>query len=640
VPDDQDRANSEARREDRSSEADALPPNAIRSQLDKILSSPSFVNSPQLCRFLRFVVEQEITGRGDQVKEYVVGIEVLGKDEAFDPRIDTGVRTEARRLRRKLTEYYQTAGLTGTIEIDLPKGSYRPVFRMRTAAAPPPAEPPVTAAAVPAKSRRAWLAAACLPIAGLVIFWPSARVRAPEPRDSSQPSIAVLPLENLSADPEQEYFSDGMTDALITSLTGIHGLRVISRTSVLQYKRVKKPLPEIARQLGVDYVVEGTVLRVGERVRITTQLIAARNERHLWADAFDRDRGDILLLQSELARTIAGQIDSRIMPKEPPLPRAAPISPEAQDDYLRGRYNWDTRRQDELVKSVEYFERAIAKEPRYALAYAGLSDSLSVLSGRATGPDRKRLLDQAREAAKKAIALDDRLSDAHASLAVSSWDWNWEESEREFRRALELSPGNATAHHWYAELLACTGRVDEALIEARRAVELNPLSPSPNETLGGILYTGRQYDRAIQHLQRAIQAFPDFVPNYAMLGLAYEAKGMHKEAIDVLEKGLKLTGGAPTLAVLLAHAHAGAGDKSQAGQLLKEFSNRKDITPIAFAVAYMDVGDKDRAFEWFGKGVEEHSMFIDELKVEPMYDSLRSDPRFTALLRKMRLISP
>ena len=495
-------------------------------------------------------------------------------------------------------------------------------------------------AAVPAKFRRAWLAAACLPIAALVIFWSRRAPERPSPRDSEQPSIAVLPLENLSADPEQEYFSDGMTDALITSLTGIHGLRVISRTSVLQYKRVKKPLPEIARQLGVDYIVEGTVLRAGERVRITTQLIAARNERHLWADAFERDRGDILLLQSELARTIAGQIDARIIPKEPPLPRAAPISPDAQDDYLRGRYNWDTRRQDELVKSVDYFERAIAKEPRYALAYAGLSDSLSVLSGRATGPDRKRLLDQAREAAKKAIALDDRLSDAHASLAVSSWDWNWEESEREFRRALELSPGNATAHHWYAELLACTGRVDEALIEARRAVELNPLSPSPNETLGGILYTGRQYDRAIQHLQRAIQAFPDFVQNYAMLGLAYEAKGMHKEAIDVLEKAMKLTGGAPTLAALLAHAHAGAGDKSQAQQLLKEFSKRKDITPIAFAVAYMDVGDKDRAFEWFEKGVDEHSMFIDELKVEPMYDSLRSDPRFTALLRKMRLISP
>lgn len=289
------------------------------------------------------------------------------------------------------------------------------------------------------------------------------------------------------------------------------------------------------------------------------------------------------------------------------------------------------------MKSVEYFQRAIAKEPGYALAYAGLSDSYSVLSGRTTGPDRKDLLERARGAAKKAIALDDSLGEAHAGLAVSSWDWTWQEDEREFRRAIELSPGYATAHQWYAGLLTECGRVEEGLAEARRAVELDPLSPSVNQTLGWALYMARQYDRAIQQFQHAIEAFPDFTQSYASLGLAYEAKGMHREAIAVLETLMKLTGGAPPAAALLAHAHAGEGDRSEARRRLDEFKKRKDVTPILFALLSVDVGDKTGAFEWFAKGVEQRSMFIDEVKVEPMYDSLHSDPRFATLLKKMNL---
>ena len=269
-----------------------------------------------------------ISGRGDQVKEYLVGTEVLGKNEGFDPRIDTGVRTEARRLRRKLAEYYQTEDLTGTIEIDLPKrklsagfsSSYRynPAFSRATGPGMPPRLAKLSKRVMCSwqrplfADRRTW-----------VMFWLASHGTAPRAVASpEQPRSPCCRSRICRSDPEQEYFSDGMTDALITSLTGMNGLRVISRTSVLQYKRVKKPLPEIARQLGVDYIVEGTVLRAGDRVRITTQLIAARNERHLWADAFERDRGDVLLLQSELARTIAGQIDARIIPKEPSRPAA------------------------------------------------------------------------------------------------------------------------------------------------------------------------------------------------------------------------------------------------------------------------------------------------------------------------------
>ncbi|MBZ5620875.1 MAG: tetratricopeptide repeat protein [Acidobacteriia bacterium] len=630
---DQGGASRDQQRQGRSAATEGLPPDAVRNQLDKIFSSQAFGNSPQLCRFLRFVADQEIGGQGDQLKEYLVGVEVFRKDQSFDPRLDTVVRTEARRLRRKLTEYYQTEGLTDTIEIDLPKGSYRPVFRAR------PGMPQARVGrSAGLRSRGRFLAAGVfLAVAGVATYWLSTRATEPGPGHRSLHSIAVLPLENLSADPEQEYFSDGMTDALITDLAKLNSLRVISRTSVLQYKRVKRPLPEIARQLGVDYVVEGTVLGAGERVRINAQLIAVRNEHLLWADIYERDRGDALALQGELARAIARQISIHVTPQEQARLGSRSISPEAQDDYLKGRFNWHTRDQDRLMKSVEYFQRAIAKEPGYALAYAGLSDSYSVLSGRTTGPDRKDLLERARGAAKKAIALDDSLGEAHAGLAVSSWDWTWQEDEREFRRAIELSPGYATAHQWYAGLLTECGRVEEGLAEARRAVELDPLSPSVNQTLGWALYMARQYDRAIQQFQHAIEAFPDFTQSYASLGLAYEAKGMHREAIAVLETLMKLTGGAPPAAALLAHAHAGEGDRSEARRRLDEFKKRKDVTPILFALLSVDVGDKTGAFEWFAKGVEQRSMFIDEVKVEPMYDSLHSDPRFATLLKKMNL---
>jgi TolB-like protein/Tfp pilus assembly protein PilF len=542
------------------------------------------------------------------------------------------VRTEARRLRNKLAEYYANEGLTDSLVIELPKGSYRPVFRQRSA-------PTKTSSNSPAVSHahgKLLAAGLVLVLAGGAVYWLSTR-GTPNRDHTSLPSLAVLPLENLSADAEQEYFSDGLTDQLITDLAKLRGLRVISRTSVLSYKRVKRPLPEIARQLGVDYVVEGTILGSGERVRITAQLIEVKNEHHLWADTFERDRRDALALQGEVARTIASQIHIHVTPQEDARLSRVPVAPQAQDDYLRGRFNWHTRRPDLLLKSLDYFQQAIAKQPDYALAYAGLSDSYSVLSGRATGPERKDLLDQARDAAKKALELNDGLGEAHAALAVSSWDWTWKENERQFKRAIALSPGYGTAHQWYAGLLIETGRLDEGLAEARRAVELDPLSPSVNQTLGWALYIARQYDRSIEHSRQAVEAFPDFVQAYATLGMAYEAKGMHRESEEILQKALQLSGGAPTIAALFAHTRAGAGDTGETRRLLQEFKQRGGITPVVLALLYMDNGDHDHAFEWLETGVREHSMFIEEVTCDPLYDRLHSDPRFPALLRKMNL---
>ena len=604
---------------------------AVRNHLEKILSSKAFVPSPQLCRFLRFVVEQEAGGQGGQLKEYLLGVEVFHRDQSFDPRIDTVVRTEARRLRQKLTEYYQDEGLSDAVKIELPKGGYCPIFHLL--AAPPVAA--VLPPPVPAGRKGVIAVVATLAIAVIVGYWLWARSRDAGPV-SSRPSIAVLPLENLSADPEQEYFSDGMTDALITDLAKIGGLIVKSRTSTLQFKKTRKPMAEIGQLLGVEYLVEGTILRAGDRVRITAQLIAVPKERHVWAESYQRT-GDILALQSEIAREIAGQVNVRLTPQEQARLIPRPVSPEAHDLYLKGRFSWHTRDPDRLRQSVEYFNQAIGKEPRYALAYAGLADSYSVLMGRSNGSSRQDLEARSCEAARKAIELDDSLGEAHASLGACADAWDWQNQEREFRRALELSPGYPTAHSWYGQLLTNTGRAEQGLTETRRFAELDPASVSANGALGWALYMARQYDQAIRQLQQTIEAFPEHTQSYSNLGMAYSAKGMHREAIDVLERAVKLAGGAPPVAALLAHAQARAGDRKPAERLLDEFKKHQGVTPIAMALVYMDLGDRDHAFEWFGKGVEQRSMYIRELKTEPMFDSLHADPRFTTLLKKMNL---
>jgi TolB-like protein/tetratricopeptide (TPR) repeat protein len=558
----------------------------------------------------------------------VVAVEVFRKEESFDPRTDTVVRAEARRLRHKLAEYYQNEGQNDSIEIELPKGGYCPVFRQRVVAAPPiaPERRP---------RRRTWLWASVGAAAMIAIVYGSwIRTRGLSPGEP--PSIAILPLENLSGDPDQEYFSDGMTDALITDLAKIGDLRVISRTSVLQFKRSKKTIPEIASQLKVKYVLEGTIAASVERVRVTAQLIAAPADRHLWAESYERPRGDILRLQGELAMAIAGRVHARITPEEHARMGVGAVNPVAVDSYLRGRFNWHTRDDQRLWKSIEDFNQALSREPRYALAYAGLSDSYSVLAGRSVGQERREREQRSCAAAAKAIELDDSLGEAHASLGACADQWKWQEREREFRRAIQLSPSYATAHQWYATLLTDTGRLEQGTAEARRAVELDPLSPSPGNTFGWALYMERQYDRAIEQYRQTVEVFPSYVQAYTNLGIAYCAKGMYAEAIRTLKEAVRIAGGAPPVSALLAHAHAVTGDKTEAERLLKEWK-REEITPIVFALLYLDIGDKDHAFQWLDRGIAQRSMYMDELKVEPMFDRLHSDPRFPALLRKMNL---
>jgi len=464
-----------------------------------------------------------------------------------------------------------------------------------------------------------------------------ARRAVPLPRIES---LAVLPLANLSGDPEQEYFVDGMTDELIADLGQIEALRVISRTSVMQYKGVKKPLPQIARELNVDAVIEGSVLRSGDRVRITAQLIQAVTDKHLWAKSYERDLRDVLALQSEVAGAIANEIKIKLTPQEQArLASARPVNPEAHEAYLKGRYYWNLRTEEGLKKSSEYFQQAIEKDPGYALAYAGLADTYGVVATwNVMAP--KEAYPRAKAAAFKALEMDETLAEAHALLgsAREEYDWDWVGAEKEFKRAIELNPGYATAHQWYAEYLSVMGRHNEAIAEAKRAQELDPLSLMINAIGGRVFFYARRYDEAIAQCRRTLELNPGFYPAHLFLAWAYEQEKRYAEAISEYQKAIAPGQSNPLLAAELARGYVAAGKRTEALTVISqmgELSKRRYVSSYVIAQIYTALGDTGRAFQWLEKAYQERDSQLAWLKAEPGFDSLRSDPRFQNLLRRM-----
>ena len=454
-------------------------------------------------------------------------------------------------------------------------------------------------------------------------------------------SIAVLPLVNFSLDPEQEYFADGMTEELISDLAKIRALRVISRTSAMQYKKAHKSLPKIAEELNVDAVVEGTVARSGDRVRITAQLIQAENDKNLWAQSYDRDLRDVLALQSEVAQSIAHAIQITLTPQEQArLEDTRPVNPEAHEAYLKGRYYWNKRTPEGVQKGLEYFQQAIHTDPAYAPAYAGLADCYDLLGTYRVLPP-KEALQKAKTAAIRALELDDKLAEAHASLAAIKFLYlEWDGVEKEFQRAIEVDPGYATAHHWYALFLAATARNQEALAEIKLAQRLDPLSLIINANVGWCLYLGRDYDQAIEQLQKALELDPNFPAAYEYLGQAYLEKGMYEEAIATLRKAMSLSRNEASLKSELGNAYAAAGKKEAAIQILHDLlvqSSRTYVSPYDIAFVYAGLGDKDKLFQWLNKAAEDRSTALAEIKVHPRFDKLRKDPRFQDLLRRLGL---
>lgn len=457
-------------------------------------------------------------------------------------------------------------------------------------------------------------------------------------------SIVVLPLENLSGDPSQEYFADGMTDALIGELATIGELRVISRTSSMHYKRTKKSMAEIARELNVDAAVEGTVQRSGDVVHIRAQLIHAPTDRHLWVKTFKQDMKDVLDLQKEIAEAITREVRIKTTSTGSMTAESRPaVHPKAFDDYLKGRYlYWNKRTEENLLKAIEYFQNAIRQDSNYALAYVGLADCYNSLGSVqfATFPPLEAR-SKAEEAAVRALEIDGSLAEAHSALGyVNHYNWNWAAAEQEFKRAIELNPNYANAHNFYASYLMSLGRVEESLAMSNRARELDPLSLSISAQRGFLLENARRYQEAIEQLQQIIAVDPENYQAHWLLGNIYAFNGQLNEAIASAEKAVELSDRAPGALGILGMVYGFAGRKAEASRILNELlslTKTRYVTPAALAYVNIGLGDKDQAFFWLEKAYEERSNFIAYIMVVPIADPLRSDPRFESLLKRTRL---
>ena len=458
-------------------------------------------------------------------------------------------------------------------------------------------------------------------------------------------SIAVLPLKNLTNDPANEYFSDGMTDSLITALSKVDGLKVISRGSVFRFKGQEIDPREVGKQLGVASVLEGSVRKDGDSVRVAVRLVSADDGRVLWtSEMYNRAMQDIFGLQDEIARsTVAGLKVKLSGEGEARLARRYTDNVEAYQLYLNGRYHWNKRTEEGLKQGIEYFEKAIAKDPGYAQAYAGLADSYILMGVGDYGVlPPKEAMPKAKEAALKALEIDDTLAEAHTSLGFLNYvfDWDWPGAESHFRRAIELNPNYVTAHHWYGLYLGVMGRFDEGIEQTQRALELDPSSLIINTDLGLIFCYARQPDRAIEQLRKTLEREPNFVVARWRLARAYAQKAMYQEAISELQKAIEVAGRRPYYISLMGYVDALAGKRAEALSILNELRGlplSQEKLPALIAAVYVGLGDRDRAFEWLDKAYKERFAALIALKVEPMFDNLRSDPRFQDLQRRVGL---
>jgi TolB-like protein/DNA-binding winged helix-turn-helix (wHTH) protein/Tfp pilus assembly protein PilF len=486
----------------------------------------------------------------------------------------------------------------------------------------------------------AGLAAAVVLAAGVAVYVTTLR-RAPAPIHS----VAVLPLENLTGDADQEYLVDGMTDQLITSLARIGSLRVISRTSIMQYKTARKPLRDIARELDVEAVLEGTLTRSNTHVRITVRLIDATTDRLLWGENYDRELSDVITLQNQIAKAIADKFSATLTPVErTQLTAAHPVDPVAYELYLKGRYFWVKRTGESFNRAMDYFRQAIERDPRYAAPYSGLADCYVLfgssfdVGGHAPGDVQP----QAKAAAMKALELDDALADAHSSLAYVklTYDWDWTRAEAEFRRSLDLNPGYAHGHHWYAHLLLASGRTNEALAESRQALELDPLSPIINVHLAWhYLYT-EQYERALEQVAKTLELNPAYALAHWYGGLAYERKKMFPDALRELATARDLLPGNLAVQSDIGRIHAVSGNAVEAERViaeLKQQSARRYVNKYEVALIYVGLGKQDEAFGWLQQAFRERSDQMIYLRVDPRLESLRTDARFADLVRRVAI---
>src|SRR2546425_9011555 len=552
---------------------------------------------------------------------------------------DHSLNTAVRKLREALGDSAETPRYVET----LARRGYRFVAPV---AQDVPSLPPSTATRLPPSARRALVIAAVLSSAALVAHWAGGR---PKPRTppGQRLTLAVLPFDNLSGDADQEYLSDGLTEEMITQLDRLERdrLRGTARSSTWKYKHADRDIDRLRQERGADYVLEGSLRRAGERVRVTAQLIQAVDQTHVWAETYERDLRDVLVLQSEVARAVARAIALTLTPDAQARLASAPsVGAESYQDSLRGRSFWTRRTEAALKQALGYFQRAIAADPDYARAYSGLADCYSALGASSIvgGLPPRQAMPEAKAAALKALQIDGTLAEAHNSLAEVHllYDWDLAASEKEFRRALELDPEYTTAHHWYSHCLLALGRTHESLAESRRALELEPLHLAIGGHLGWHYLFTRQYDQAIEQFRKTLELDPGFPQAQRYAAWAYLQQGMHQDAIASLRAALGQLGRNPAVEGELGHALGVAGRRAEALAMLeglRQLSSTRYVSPYSVALVHAGLGDRDQALAWLEKAYAERSDYMPYLNREPMLDGLRSDPRFAALVRRVGL---
>ncbi len=570
----------------------------VRKQLQRVLASSGFARNERLSRFLRFVVELHLEGRDVEIKESLIGIDVFGRPPGFDPQQDSIVRTEAARLRARLAEYYAGEGSGDTLVIELPKGGYSPVFRETSA---------VAHEMWKTRPKRLWFTVAlvglAVALAGMAWWWFQ--------RKSAPISIAVLPLENLSHDPANDYFADGLTDELIRNLSIIEGLAPRSRTSSFAFRGKPQKVHDVGKQLAADYILEGSVLRAGQQLRINAQLIRVRDDFLLWAGRYDRESTDVFAIQDEISRGIVNSLRLKLGRGR----RRYETSAEAYDLYLRARAR--TTHRKNWREGIVLFEEVIAKDPAFAPAYAGLAEAYAFGSG-TDETERDEKLERMRAAAEKAIRLDPLLAEAHYALgAAYARDARWEQSEKSFRRSIELDPNVSEVRcRFVGYLLLPLGRIEEALQQARMAEKTDPLSPEVQGALGNVLLCAGRFDEAAGHCEKAFA-------RGACLGRVRIGQGRIGEAIQLLapleDKGL------------YGHALGRAGRREEAEKIAAESHAFQQ------ALTFAGLGDKDRTFEALDRMTATGPVRLGRDLTYPEFNLLRGDPRLKALRKKVGL---